>query len=136
MPCLQASEIIRAFHARLPTTDDDGFLLDLICRGGLENDQSFFVDHEADHAAHHVNECVACQENLFPDLFPELVKIQKRMARYCCVNMFDAITNPEAKLRFQLTYFRDEEVWSINEEFAWVSYCPWCGNKLPNKSFE
>lgn len=48
-----------------------------------------------------------------------------------------AVTDPTMQLRFSFDLFRGEAPgWLVNETLAWVHFCPWCGQRLPNHPFE
>ena len=66
-------------------------------------------------------------------------QLEDRRSRYCCSDMFDAVNNPSAPLRFEYAGFRNESYWEMKAEggnvVGYPLHCPWCGRKLL-KAFE
>jgi hypothetical protein len=63
---------------------------------------------------------------------------QKRLTEYCCAGMFVAVENPEGHTTNRITFemFRGEDpCWMIDGVQSFISYCPWCGKKLPDQPF-
>ena len=91
----------------------------------------------ADAAFEHLESCASCTE-WFHSIVPnKALKRQARMLRYCCSAMFVAVEElDELKNRFIYSLFRGEDVcWRIDGKQTFASYCPWCGQKLPDKPF-
>jgi hypothetical protein len=72
----------------------------------------------------------------------ELKERDDRSDQYCCLSMFRAVEAEHGYtgLKIVLGRFRDENKWV----FTWKDsktaitntvYCPWCGEKLPDKAF-
>ena len=72
----------------------------------------------------------------------ELSERDRRCSQYCCSSMFKAVEleDGHAGLKIVLGGFRDENKWV----FIWKEsrtaitdtvYCPWCGEKMPDKAF-
>lgn len=62
---------------------------------------------------------------------------ERRVNLYCCPGMFYAVAesaSQETKLSF--TFFRGDPCWCINDDYAFIKFCPWCGSHLPNHPFE
>ena len=114
--------------------------LDLAIQGCIEVEQAHFPDRPIYEAAAHMENCAECQAwsaDWLDKLYPERAQRRERLAKYCCVSMFDAVTMPEAATKFTFTLFRGEDAcWCINEEYVFARFCPWCGLALPSAPFE
>jgi len=56
----------------------------------------------------------------------------------CCAGMFVAVEEAEGSVTNRITFemFRGEDpCWMIDGIHSFISYCPWCGKKLPNRTF-
>ena len=64
-----------------------------------------------------------------------------RLEKYCCPVMFGAVEyKDEDELHIRLLQFQGESVWAITNfgtigGSLLISYCPWCGSKMPNENF-
>ena len=83
----------------------------------------------------HIRECPKCREWIHEIVPDRLFRRQSRLVRYCCAGMFTAVEEPRSfSVSFEL--FRGEDpCWKIAGERAFISYCPWCGRKLPDQPF-
>lgn len=99
----------------------------------------FFSDElPIEPAIEHIRECTMCREWLNRIVPANILRRQSRLARYCCASMFVAVeetgTNGKNKITFEL--FRGEDpCWKIGGVRSFISYCPWCGKKLPDSPF-
>lgn len=54
-----------------------------------------------------------------------------RQAKYCCSEMFEAVTSSSASLKFNNNWFRGEGYWEMKTEdektVGFPNHCPWCG---------
>ena len=92
---------------------------------------------EESKATKHIRECPRCREWIHTIAPKDIVTRQARLTKYCCAGMFVAVeeANKESDNQISFTMFRDEDpCWMINGK-GFVSYCPWCGKKLPEKPF-
>ena len=114
--------------------------LQLALDGMIVVERGHFLSEALYQACVHVDDCNACQEwgsSLLDSLFPERVVLRERAKQYCCSHMFSAVTNPDSSVQFSFSLFRAEDpCWSINGEYAFARFCPWCGGTLPEQSFE
>jgi hypothetical protein len=90
---------------------------------------------EDEKALKHLRECPKCRAWVHEIVPADMFRRQSRLVRYCCAGMFCAVEEPrEVSVSFEL--FRGEDpCWKIDEKRAFISYCPWCGKKLPNQPF-
>ena len=96
-------------------------------------------DKETDRRAiDHVRKCPTCREWIHRVIPDDVFRRQKRLTCYCCAGMFVAVEEADGKTKNRITFemFRGEDpCWMIDGIRAFVSYCPWCGEKLPDKPF-
>jgi hypothetical protein len=134
--CSTARPTISALGGQLADTP----ALDLAIQGCIEVEQAHFPDKPIYEAAAHMENCVECQAwsaDWLDKLYPERAQRRERLAKYCCVSMFDAVTLPDAATKFSFTMFRGEDAcWCINDEYVFARFCPWCGQALPHGPFE
>jgi len=107
--------------------------------GAILVEEENFPDKATYEAAAHIEACPACQRwlNRWLDAqVPERVTYRERLAKYCCLHMFEAATNAAAEVRFSFELFRLEPCWLINEQYAFANFCPWCAQRLPGQAFE
>ena len=98
----------------------------------------FTEDSPAAPAIEHVRQCEKCREWINRIIPPELLRRQSRLARYCCASMFVAVEETGVKGKNKVTFelFHGEEpCWKIGGVRSFISYCPWCGKKLPDRPF-
>ena len=83
----------------------------------------------------HVANCQSCQKWLdFID--PSRITARERAEKYCCAQLHGAVDGDDGT-KFSFEMFRNEDpCWCINDDYAFARFCPWCGNELPNRSFE
>ena len=89
-------------------------------------------------AIKHVRQCPRCREWLHAVIPPEVLHRQRRLACYCCAGMFVAFeeADPQTENRIAFEMFRGEDpCWMIDGVRSFISYCPWCGKKLPGQPF-
>jgi hypothetical protein len=130
--CTESRQVIVSYQA----LEHDKLVLDFALQDMIEIDESTFENAAVRQAATHIATCTDCRA--WDDhRNPERTALTKRAAKYCCSHMFDSVTNPEAQTRFEFSLFRGEDpCWAINEALVFASFCPWCGTRLPNSSFE
>lgn len=131
MKCKDAQNLILEYRE----FDHDAFALDLALTGAIEIDDTAIPDEKVQQAAKHISECQQCRPWL-EALYPVTFAIEKRIAKYCCSQMFAAVTDPNNETTFSLVPFRDESCWTINGHMEFAKFCPWCGKELPEKPFE
>jgi hypothetical protein len=72
-------------------------------------------------------------------VIPESVlRRQRRLTEYCCAGMFVAVEQVDGPITNRITFemFRGEDpCWMIDDIHSFISYCPWCGKKLPKRPF-
>jgi len=122
--------------SRFRAQDHDDSILAMALEGMIDIESAAFGDAAVDVAVAHVAECNACQSWL-DELYPVRVQAREKLAKYCCAWMMDAVSNPEAEVRFAFTLFRGEDpCWCINDNYVFANFCPWCGGKLPQRPIE
>jgi hypothetical protein len=96
-------------------------------------------DLEADQKAKsHITTCPKCRVWIHFAIPDNVMRRQQRLTRYCCAGMFVATEEykESGTIRISFELFRGEDpCWLIDENRAFISYCPWCGKKLPAKPF-
>ena len=98
----------------------------------------YFKATEKPEAFNHLMQCSKCKEWFNEIIPPRVLKRQKQMARYCCASMYCAVMeHEESKLpKIEFSLNRDNDpCWIISFKSTYISYCPWCGKKLPNAPF-
>ena len=89
-------------------------------------------------AIQHVRQCPKCRawfHRVVPD---DILRRQSRLSRYCCASIFVAVeeTDPGSAERVSFELFRGEDpCWKIGEVRSFLSFCPWCGKKPPDRPF-
>jgi hypothetical protein len=89
-------------------------------------------------AIKHIRECPRCRDWLHAVVLPEVLRRQRRLTRYCCAGMFVAFEEADGQAGNRITFemFRGEDpCWMIDGIRSFISYCPWCGKKLPDQPF-
>jgi hypothetical protein len=129
--CTKSRQTIVDYQA----VEHDKLVLDFALQDMIEIDEHTFENPKVQEAATHIATCPDCR-TWDDDRNPQRAIHQKRVSKYCCIHMFDSVTNPEAQTRFEFGFIRDEPCWAINDNYEFASFCPWCGTKLPVKSFE
>ena len=104
--------------------------------------ETSFFDHHPNRdlilsSRNHIRNCPACQAWLKQEVPHEIFERLERVSKYCCIMMFAAVEEPEsATVRFSFGLFRGEDpCWSIDGKSTCVSYCPWCGKRMPPEPF-
>jgi len=95
-------------------------------------------DKEADaKAIDHIRKCPKCRDWIHNVIPKEIMRRQHRLSKYCCAGMFVAVEEPKNKKnRITFYMFRGEDpCWQIKGVMTFISYCPWCGEKMPEKPF-
>ena len=90
------------------------------------------------HAIEHVRQCPRCRAWFHAIVPADIVRRQRRLTRYCCAGMFVAVEEPDSHATNRITFelFRGEDpCWMIDGVRSFISYCPWCGKKLPGQPF-
>lgn len=93
---------------------------------------------EEEKAVKHLRECPKCRPWASTIVSPEMYRRQAALAKYCCAGMYCAVEESEQRggPRLSFTMFRDEDpCWQINGDNSFISYCPWCGTRLPDRPF-
>lgn len=123
--------------------DASDTLLNLILQG---NDG---FPHDADgvyqQSVLHVQNCGSCRKwlegNVSGEFKSHLEKNNRILEMYCCSSMFSAVEYPrKEELKIKLIDFQGDPAWAVmNLESVGgnllISYCPWCGKKMPDKQF-
>ncbi len=102
--------------------------------GPLKADKS----EEEMKALQHIRHCPKCKGWINSVIPKEVLERQRRMLRYCCAGMFCAVeeNGKRGDDRIEFALFRGEDpCWMMNGKWSFISYCPWCGKKLPDKPF-
>ena len=89
-------------------------------------------------AVDHVRKCPKCRLWIHHIVPPDVLRRQHRLTRYCCAGMFVACeeSSERSKNRVDFEMFRGEDpCWRIDGIRSFISYCPWCGRRLPDKPF-
>jgi len=89
-------------------------------------------------AIDHIRHCPKCKEWINRVIPKDIFQRQKRMLRYCCAGMFCATEEYKERDKTRITFelFRGEDpCWMIDGKRSFISFCPWCGKKLPDKPF-
>jgi len=96
-------------------------------------------DLEADQKAKsHIRTCPMCRAWIHSAIPDNVMRRQQRLSRYCCAGMFVSTEEYEryGRVRIFFELFRGEDpCWFIDGIRTIISYCPWCGKKLPAKPF-
>ncbi len=93
-------------------------------------------DSEPNKTVSHLHTCSMCEYWLDHEFPQEYVSRPYRLAHYCCAGMFVAVEEYEIEGDSQAKYYMHR-----GEDASWllggrdISYCPWCGEKLPNRPF-
>ncbi|MCP3927953.1 MAG: hypothetical protein GY705_02495 [Bacteroidetes bacterium] len=86
----------------------------------------------------HLLNCPKCKIWFHDIIPPAILKRQKRITEYCCVGLFCAMEEYKDRSvpKMEFTMFRGEDpCWVIESKYSFISYCPWCGKKLPDKPY-
>jgi hypothetical protein len=86
----------------------------------------------------HVRECPRCREWIHRVVPKDILRRQSRLVQYCCPRMFVAVEEANSRTKNKITFelFRDDEpCWMIDGRHSFISFCPWCGKKLPEHPF-
>jgi len=88
-------------------------------------------------AIDHVRKCPKCRKWIHHAIPKEILRRQHRLSQYCCAGMFVAVEEPESKKnKISFYLFRGEDpCWQIEGVLSFISFCPWCGKKMPNRPF-
>lgn len=94
-------------------------------------------DLEADQKAkRHIRTCPKCRTWIHSAIPEAVMRRQYRLSRYCCAGMFVAVEESGEKNKIDFELYRGEDpCWRINGKRSFISFCPWCGKKLPDKPF-
>lgn len=107
----------------------------------------FFSDHvslrdsekvDENKAVEHLRNCPKCRSWLHSVVPAGVLRRQSRQSQYCCAGMFCAVEEAEQRNepKFEFTMFRGEDpCWMIDGKNAFARFCPWCGQRLPEKPF-
>jgi len=93
---------------------------------------------EEDKAAKHLRDCPKCKAWIHAVIPEPVMRRQHRLTKYCCAGMFVAFeeSKERGKTQISFTMFRGEDpCWMIDGRNSFISYCPWCGKKLPDRPF-
>jgi hypothetical protein len=87
-------------------------------------------------AIDHVRKCPKCRDWFHHVVPATVLRRQSRLSRYCCAGMFVACEESNTPNRITFELFRGEDpCWEIDGIHSFISFCPWCGKKLPGKPF-
>ena len=82
----------------------------------------------------HLRSCESCKSWISKYSGVQLIERQRKLSLYCCPQMFSAAEEPK-KIRIQISHTPDSGMrWFMNGERI-ISYCPWCGARLPGQPF-
>lgn len=94
-------------------------------------------DSQVEAAANHIGNCPDCQAWLrLDDRYPERREWRERLAKYCCYEMLMAVNDPQNTVRFSSQLDRDHQPYWLLNDTSVVTFCPWCGTRLPRQPFE
>lgn len=115
-------------------------LIEVIALKFLSDDLPVAEDDRAvdKKAIEHIRRCPQCREWIHRLVPEDVLRRQSRLARYCCAGMFVAVEESDLRGGNRITFelFRGEDpCWMIDGHRSFISYCPWCGKKLPDKPF-
>ncbi len=91
-----------------------------------------------DDALSHLLKCPKCKEWFYEVTPPKIVERQKRLIQYCCSGIFCSVEEYKERKhpKIEFSLFRGEDpCWMIEGKQTFISFCPWCGQKLPEKPF-
>ncbi|QJD66274.1 hypothetical protein HG421_19565 [Xanthomonas campestris pv. badrii] len=128
-----------ATHSGAHGRPANGAALQLILESVIEAEREYFPDHASYEAVVHLESCAACQawhDAWLDARSPERVAQRDRLDKYCCSQMFSAVTDDGADVRFAFELFRSDPCWSISGQPVFARFCPWCGQQLPQHPFE
>ncbi|MDG9671268.1 hypothetical protein ONV78_26275 [Hahella sp. CR1] len=114
------------------------FLVDYF-RVRLNTGASFYgnADTEPVKSQSHIYGCSSCERWLNNEVPRKYTARPFAMAHYCCSGMYVAVEENEqcmnSIVKFDEFATSDGGQWRIGNLF--ISYCPWCGIRLPYKSF-
>lgn len=89
----------------------------------------------------HVQTCESCRSWLKGKVPANVDSRLSTLEKYCCPVMYGAVEHHEdGGLQVRLINFQGDPTWAVmNFESVGgnllISYCPWCGSKMPNKPF-
>jgi len=89
----------------------------------------------------HVQNCESCRAWVSGKIPPKEIDRMKRLKQYCCPVMYGAVEQEGYdEISLRLVNFQGDPVWAISNFDTvggnlLVSYCPWCGTKMPKKQF-
>ncbi len=85
----------------------------------------------------HLLKCPKCIKWLHDVTPKDILSRQKRITEYCCASMYCAVEETKSNdIKISFTMYRNEDpCWMIEGKDTFISFCPWCGLKLPDVSF-
>lgn len=134
---MRLAEARAILEAALPLHwEDIDLTLALLLENGIEADEDILTTPALKAAAF----LQSCPNGLaWLDLdrrYPERKQRRERISKYCCFEMFSAVTTPNHLIHISTELGRDSETyWLLNGEIS-IRFCPWCGKKLPKQPFE
>ena len=135
--CVEVRQTITAYAK----TDHNETVLSMALEGMIEIEDGVLGDAEAESAARHIETCEACTgwlDVFYPKRAALREDAERRRRIYCCINMDHAINRTTGRqTTFKFVMFRGEDpCWCINDDYSFARHCPWCGERLPDRSFE
>jgi hypothetical protein len=83
----------------------------------------------------HIRGCPECQIWLKNQVPVAIFERHERASHYCCFTMFVAVEEKGGnRVTFEL-YRNEDPCWKIDGKRSFISFCPWCGSRLPDKPF-
>ena len=89
----------------------------------------------------HVQTCESCRSWLKDKVPANEESRLSRLEKYCCPVMFGSVEQKEDDaLQLRLINFQGDATWAVMNFDSvggnlLISYCPWCGSKMPNEPF-
>ena len=105
------------------------------------SDEPIVSDSEKDSdskAVDHIRKCPKCRAWVHHVVPKDIFIRQSRMVKYCCSGMFVACEEYKERDKNRITFdlYRGEDpCWMIDGKRSFISFCPWCGKKLPERPF-
>jgi len=92
----------------------------------------------SDGKVRHLLKCKSCKRWLETMSPQETLLRQKRLSKYCCSGLYCAVEEPATNNGEPVAFilFRGEDpMWVFGQKSTPISYCPWCGHRLPNRPY-
>ena len=136
--CAHARSELLRWRAQYGEDSGEMGVVSLALDDGVELDATSLPDEPVLQAVTHAVHCPACQQWRSQVLEPARFALRRRLQRYCCVDMMEAIDGRKPGLQMVFERLGPEWLpyWLLGPQEDAVRYCPWCGTRLPEQAFE